>query len=180
MRQTSNNITWHQLGTYYAYTRSIKILRERRELLRKRLQAFQPPKKGKLRQVTAPAMSDVTLWCLIEGDSAPFTVTAVTAPLDIDIDDLKNLVHEKGALRRSRPLEGASWSPASTAWLTYLTGRHLCRFVSFYTMPPLKLFTIARLFTRRYSTASPAPRHLLTRRPHLVRIHHLGSECRFP
>ena len=38
-------------------------------------------------------MSDVALWCLVEGDSTPFKVIA---PLNADIDDLKTLVRERG------------------------------------------------------------------------------------
>jgi hypothetical protein len=40
-----------------------------------------------------------TLWCLVEGDSTPFKITA---PPNIDIDDLKKLVREnkdKSSLR---------------------------------------------------------------------------------
>ena len=40
-----------------------------------------------------------TFWCLIQGDSAPFQVTA---PVNASIDHLKELVHvkrKKGALR---------------------------------------------------------------------------------
>jgi hypothetical protein len=38
-------------------------------------------------------MSDVALWCLIEGDSMPFEVTA---PVNANINRLKEVVREKG------------------------------------------------------------------------------------
>ena len=49
-------------------------------------------------------MSDIAsrgLWCLIEGDSTPFRVTA---PVTANINHLKELVHEKGINKRTRIL----------------------------------------------------------------------------
>jgi hypothetical protein len=40
------------------------------------------------------------LWCLVEGDSTPFKITS---PTNIDIDDLKKLIHEE---RKQGVLQG--------------------------------------------------------------------------
>jgi hypothetical protein len=64
----------------------------------------------------AATMSDDaarTLWCLIEGESTPF---GVTAPANAIIEDLKKLIHqekEKGILRDINAVDLVLWKVSS-------------------------------------------------------------------
>lgn len=60
--------------------------------------------------------NDRILWCIIQGDDTTFKVVV---PVDADIDDLRELVKEKGISENQRILakDLILWK-ASTSWMS--------------------------------------------------------------